>query len=255
MGLLMPIDQRADTSRVVARNQADSASLSRDGHRSISADFDCADRGGGIAPLAHGAARNRSALERLLTSLDPVSAGDNAAALLREFGSLATLFNAAPEQIDRALAEAPGAGAMIAAARDFTREALAQTARGSPVRGNDPALHRYLQVLLGRLPREQLHVVFADSRGGYIADEAMSDGGVGNLGAHLSCLFRRAMTLDAKSILLAHNHPSGAARPSALDIEETRRIGYVGQSLGIQLIDHLIVTSSRVCSMVDEGFA
>lgn len=173
--------------------------------------------------------------------------------MLREFGSLAVLFNAAPEDIDRALAKAHGAGSVIAAAREFTQQALGQVVRGSPVRGDDPALHRYLQALLGSLPHEQLHVVFADGNGGYIADEAFIDGGAGTLAAHMSCLFRRAMTLEATSILLAHNHPSGAVRPSALDIKETRRIGYVGQSLGIQLIDHLVVTSCRVCRIVGEG--
>ena len=175
------------------------------------------------------------------------------------------LFNAAAEDIDRALcaahgakthgAEAPGAGSMIAAAREFTQAALCQTVRGSPVRGDDPALHRYLQALLGRLPYEQLHVVFADAHGEYITDEEFCDGGAKTLTAHVPTMVRRAMTLEATAILLAHNHPSGAARPSALDIEETRRIGYVGQSLGIHLIDHLIVTSSRVCSMVGEGLA
>ena len=173
------------------------------------------------------------------------------------------LFNAAPEDIDRALyaahgaqahgVEALGAGSIIAAAREFTQAALRQTVRGSPVRGDDPALHRYLQTLLGPLPREQLHVVFADGHGGYIADEEFCDGSARTLAAHFPSMFRRAMTLEATAILLAHNHPSGVVRPSALDIEETRRIGYVGQSLGIQLIDHLIVTSSRVCSMVGEG--
>lgn len=204
-------------------------------------------------------------MERLLAPLDPVSAGNNAAALLREFGSLGVLFNAAPEDIDRALCaghgaqahrcEAPGAGSMIAAAREFTQAALGQSVRGSPVRGDDPALHCYLQALLGRLPHEQLHVVFADGHGGYIADEKFCDGGARTLAAHFPSLFRRAFTLEATAILLAHNHPSGVARPSALDIEETRRIGYLGQNLGIQLIDHLIVTSSEVCSMVGEGLA
>lgn len=168
------------------------------------------------------------------------------------------LFNADPDDIDRVLAarnegDACGAGSVIAAARDFTQEALCQVLRGTPVRGDDPALHRYLQSRLGRLPHEQLHVVFADCRGEYIADEEFCDGGARTLAAHFPSMFRRAMTLEATAILLAHNHPSGVVRPSALDIEETRRIGYVGQSLGIQLIDHLIVTSSRVCSMVGEG--
>ena len=202
MGQLVPIDQRVFASRVGARNWAAHADLSRDEHRAVGADFDCADSGGDGAPRAGSAPRERSALERLLSPLDPVSAGNNAAVLLREFGSLGVLFNAAPEDIDRALCaahgaqahgvEAPGAGSIIAAAREFTQAALRQTVRGSPVRGDDPALHLYLQALLGPLPREQLHVVFADGYGGYIADEEFCDGGARTLAAHFPSMFRRA---------------------------------------------------------------
>ena len=63
------------------------------------------------------------------------------------------------------------------------------------------------------------------------------------------------MTLEAAAILLAHNHPSGVARPSSRDIEETSKVGYIAQSLGIQLIDLLIVTARAVCSMAREGLA
>ena len=115
--------------------------------------------------------------------------------------------------------------------------------------------HHYLQTKLGRLRHEQLHAVFADCDGGYIADEEIATGSAGSLAVHLGCVFRRAMTLEAAAVLLAHNHPSGLARPSAIDIEETRRAGYVGASLGIHLIDHLIVTPRAVCSMIREGWA
>lgn len=175
--------------------------------------------------------------------------------MLHEFGSLTALYNAPPEAIDRALTYTVAAGAVIAAARDFTQEALGQVLRGTPVRGDDPALHRYLQSKLARLPEEHLHVVFADRQGGYISDEGIGGGGVGSLVAHFAGLFHRAMTLEASAILLAHNHPSGVARPSARDIEETRKVGYVAQTLGINLIDHLIVTARGVCRMIGEGIA
>lgn len=205
--------------------------------------------------MASGTLRNRLVLEKLLVGLDPQRAGEHAHALLCKFGSLGALLNAAPEAIDRAVPPALGAGAVIAAAREFAQEALAPSMRGSPVHGSDPALHRYLQSKLGRLPHEQLLVVFADRDGGYIADELLGGGGAGSLVTHFGSLFHRAMTLEAAAILLAHNHPSGVARPSSRDIEETSKVGYVAQSLGIQLIDHLIVTARAVCSMAREGLA
>ena len=255
MGQLLPIDQRAHSSRVGAGNETPGPSLSRVGYRPIDANFGCLNLGNRAPSTALGETRNRLVLERLLAGLDPAGASEYAQALLSEFGSLTALMNAAPEAIDRAVPLLLGAGAAIAAARDFAEEALAPSPRGTPVHANDPALHRYLQSKLGRLPQEHLHVVFLDRDGGYIADEGIGSGGAGSLVAHLGGLFRRAMTLEAAAILLAHNHPSGVARPSARDIEETRRLSYVGQSLGIRLVDHLIITARAVCSMAQEGLA
>jgi DNA repair protein RadC len=46
-----------------------------------------------------------------------------------------------------------------------------------------------------------------------------------------------------------HNHPSGEVKPSATDIEETRRIGYILTNLDMQLEDHLIVAENKIFSM------
>lgn len=255
MGQLKPIDQPVFPSRVASRNEHSHAGLPSDGHRPFSVDCSGGNRGNGVASAAPGEARNRLVLENLLAGRDPEGASTHAQALLREFGSLSALLNATPEAIDRAVPPTLGAGAIIAAARDFARQALAPAMRGSPVRGDDPGLHRYLQAKLGRLPHERLHVVFADREGGYIADEQIGSGSAESLMAHLGCLFHRAMTLEAAAILLAHNHPSGVAQPSVRDIEETRKVGYVAQTLGIILIDHLIVTAHRVYRMIGEGIA
>lgn len=255
MGLLKSIDQPVLASRVAARNRPSQAGLSGDGHRPVGVDFLHRNPGDRVPSAAPHETRNRLVLERLLAGLDPQGASNHAQVLLREFGSLTALLNATPEAIDRVVSPALGAGAAIAAARELTEEALASSVRGSPVRGDDPALHRYLRAKLGRLPQEQLHAVFADCDGGYIADEWISGGGAGSLVVHFGCLVHRAMSLEATTILLAHNHPNGIARPSPRDIEETARFGYVGESLGIRLIDHLIVTAHAVCSMAGEGLA
>lgn len=171
-----------------------------------------------------------------------------------EFGSLGALLNAPPEEIDRALMHSVPAGAVIAAARDLTQEALRQQVRGSAVRSNDVALHRYLQSILGGLREERLHVVFIDGEGGYISDEQIGAGGADLLDMNFRNVVRRAMALEAVAILLAHNHPSGVGRPSASDIEVTRKITAAGLCMGIHVIDHLIVTTSSIYSIAQAAF-
>ena len=54
-------------------------------------------------------------------------------------------------------------------------------------------------------------------------------------------IFKRAMLVNANSIILAHNHPSGDCTPSREDIEATKRIKECGKILGIELLDHIII--------------
>ena len=57
-----------------------------------------------------------------------------------------------------------------------------------------------------------------------------------------------ALALDAKAVVMAHNHPSGDATPSAADREATRMLARALDGLGIRLLDHLVVTRSGVSS-------
>lgn len=61
------------------------------------------------------------------------------------------------------------------------------------------------------------------------------------------------MNLDARRVLLAHNHPSGNANPSLQDIEHTRMLCRQAEGLGLVIEDHLIVGAREVVSMKDRG--
>lgn len=54
-------------------------------------------------------------------------------------------------------------------------------------------------------------------------------------------IFRAAIIANASSIIVAHNHPSGATYPSKEDIEATKKLVEAGKLIGIQVLDHVIV--------------
>ena len=62
-----------------------------------------------------------------------------------------------------------------------------------------------------------------------------------------------ALRLDATAMILAHNHPSGSAEPSAADIEATRTLAGLGRPLGLTLDDHLIFAAGECLSMRGRG--
>ena len=110
------------------------------------------------------------------------------------------------------------------------------------VDGADPALHRYLRMLLGARDTELLHVIYCDKARGYLADESVAAGTGDRIEARARPLIERALALGAGGFLLAHNHPSGVSRPSENDIEGTERIATIAEALELELVDHQIVT-------------
>jgi len=66
--------------------------------------------------------------------------------------------------------------------------------------------------------------------------------------AHPREIFEHALLLHAASIILVHNHPSGDAEPSKADLEITKRILEAGKIMGIDVLDHVIITKNKVFS-------
>ncbi len=66
-------------------------------------------------------------------------------------------------------------------------------------------------------------------------------------------IYKYALSMNAASIILVHNHPSGDIMPSEEDVEITKRIREAGELLGIKLLDHLIVSDGRHLSLKEKG--
>ena len=103
------------------------------------------------------------------------------------------------------------------------------------------------------LPREELRIVLLDVRNRVIRISRVSEGGLSSAVIHPRELFREAIRANAAAMILAHNHPSGDASPSAEDLETTRRLIEAGQMMGIQVIDHIILASGGSLSLKRTG--
>lgn len=115
-----------------------------------------------------------------------------------------------------------------------------------PVNPACPKLGRYLMASMGSLPDEVLRILFLDCAHRLIADEQLQKGSVRHLELYPRTIFRRAMEHGATGVILVHNHPSGDPTPSDHDIRVTRRLVDVGRSLDIEIVDHIVVTSTRI---------
>ena len=115
-------------------------------------------------------------------------------------------------------------------------------------------LQRYLVESLDGRARETFMAVFLGAHHEFIASEILFAGSFDRACVHHRVVLTRALSHQAVSIVVAHNHPSGSLTPSAADIETTRKLGRCLKLVDIALADHVIVASGRCESLRNLGF-
>jgi DNA repair protein RadC len=95
--------------------------------------------------------------------------------------------------------------------------------------------------------------LFLNKRNILIADEIQQNGSLDHVAVYPRDLLRRALILNASSIILVHNHPSGDPTPSPSDFSMTQRIVEMAKPLGIHVLDHLIISRRQHVSFRQRG--
>lgn len=97
--------------------------------------------------------------------------------------------------------------------------------------------------------KEHFWVFHLDCRNKIKMLELVSLGILNSSIVHPREVFTRAVGNGVAGIIIAHNHPSGEATPSEDDISITKRLVKAGEILGIELLDHIIITQSSFTSL------
>jgi DNA repair protein RadC len=103
------------------------------------------------------------------------------------------------------------------------------------------------------LAQEQLRVVLLDTKNRILGTQLIYQGGLNATVVRLADCFREAVARNAAAVIFCHNHPSGDVRASADDIRLTEEAGKVGNLLGIELLDHVIIGREGWASLRREG--
>ena len=189
----------------------------------------------------------------LMTAIPRRDTKPIARTLLKQFGSLAGVFNADPA----ALARHPGMGETSAAALRIVALAARRMARtqatAQPMLSSWQALIDYLTIDMAHLTVERVRVLYLDTKNRLIRDEHVSDGSIDEAAIHPREVIRRALDLGATAIIIVHNHPSGSPEPSRADIQITNRIAEAGRLLGIVVHDHVIIGREGHVSLKAKG--
>ena len=190
--------------------------------------------------------------------LSPFVRGDDvsslALSLLDEFGSLASVTAMSNER----LAEISGLSAdlivQLKAVREIATRLVRQQVSKKNLMSDTRSVIAYCHARMAHETVEHVRVIYLDQKNQLIKDEAIRGGGVSSVPVNPRDIVKRAIVLDAQSIILAHNHPSGDPSPSAADVELTLEIKRAVQAVGMRLIDHLIIGQSGHVSLRGTGY-
>lgn len=107
---------------------------------------------------------------------------------------------------------------------------------------------------LGQLEVEEFWVLALRADKSLVHKECVFRGTVDCCPVFPRDVFRIACRLNASSLIVVHNHPSGELHPSIEDVLVTRRLRRAGRLFGIPVVDHIIVAKKRYWSFADAGW-
>ncbi len=164
-----------------------------------------------------------------------------ARALLDTFGDFSATLSAPRER----LAQVEGVGDAVITELKIIEAAAHLLARtrimDRPAITGWDALVRYCRTTMAHRQTEQFRILFLDRKNVLIADEEQARGTIDHVPVYPREVVKRALELNASSLILVHNHPSGDPTPSEADIVVTRQISDAARTLSITLHDHLVI--------------
>jgi len=178
------------------------------------------------------------------------SAIDLARRLLTETGGLTALL-AAPAPALRGLG--PAKRARLSAALELARRSLGEQLRERPALSSPQDSAEFLRAQLRDRPYEVFAALFLDTRHRVLAFEELFRGTLDGASVHVREVVRACLRHNAAAVILAHNHPSGVAEPSAADHAITQELKQGLGLIGVRVLDHLVIGDGAPVSLAALG--
>lgn len=177
----------------------------------------------------------------LMCALPRIDVKPLAKQLLANFGSLSGVLTASAEDLMKIKGIKNHSvlflKVILAACQRLTLEKVKQ----GPILKDWVSLMNYCQMVYANETVEKMRILFLDKGLRLIHDEIHQKGTVDHIPVFPREILKRALDLNASSVVMMHNHPSGDASPSSADIEATKEVQRLLETVGIQFLDHLVI--------------
>ena len=179
-----------------------------------------------------------------------------AKAILKKFKSLNRVFKADVKELETVEGVGPISAILIKFIGELLTELYGENlkieTKADKITDKE-ALLKFLRNKIGYEDVEKFYVIYLSSSNEVIAFEESSSGTLDRSSIYPREIYKRVIMENAKSIIIAHNHPSGNTFPSKCDIDITNEIAKGLKNFGALLLEHIIITRDSYFSFLEEG--
>ncbi len=173
--------------------------------------------------------------------------------LLDQFGGLRGLLKAPPQALLATQGLGTAKSCEIMAISELNRRALKESLAVGQVLDHPLQVKQYCVARLGHMDIEHCIALYLDNQLRLITIDEVARGTLTQASVYPREIVKAGLHNHAAAVILAHNHPSGAARPSEADLRFTRHLKQALALVDIRLLDHLIVADTAAMSLAEKG--
>ena len=181
----------------------------------------------------------------LMCALPRIDVKPIAKRLLSEFGSLSGVLTADPKELMKIKGIKNHATIFLKMVLAASQRLSLEKLKEGPILKDWISLINYCQMTYANETIEKMYILFLDQGLRLIHSEMHQKGSIDTIPVYPREILKRALDLNASSVVMMHNHPSGDANPSKEDIEATKEVRRLLEIVGIDFIDHLIVGKGK----------
>lgn len=181
------------------------------------------------------------------------SAVDLGRDMLGEFGSLRALFAANLHDFSKVHGLGSAKFAQLQAVLELAKRSITEELQMNGSLSSPLAVKQFLQLQIGNKQYESFTVLFLDVKNRLISAQELFRGSLSHASVYPREVVKTALSFNAASLILAHNHPSGSTEPSQADLSLTQTLKSALSLVDIRVLDHFIVANNQIYSFAENG--
>ena len=173
--------------------------------------------------------------------------------MIKEFGSLAGLFEAEPKDIRERCGVSENTALLVSLVPSLARRYLKARWGEKPKLDSSSKAGDYAVSLFAGRVYEVFYALCLDSQNRVNYAALVQEGTLTEAPVYPRLVVEAVLRHKASSVILAHNHPGGSMQPSRADIEVTGRVSKALEAISVKVVDHIIVAGERYFSFKENG--